>query len=188
MTHVPSMKSRTGLVPFVPGALLCALLLLACRPKEKLIEDGTVFRALSGTQSFQLRSVEQRVTKVVVNFFAPDCPPCEKELPALKQFHRAHAQDPDLLFVSIGSSLRAVGTADASAAPGNAEIDSEIMKFIARFSVDYPQYVAGSAELAAWRVTGFPETFVFMREGSAWKLKRKFISEITPENLEDELK
>lgn len=188
MTRVPFMKSRTGLIPCVSGALLCALLLPACRPKEKLIEERTVFRALSGTQSFQLAAVEPHVKKIVVNFFAPDCPPCEKELPALKQFHRAHAQDPDLLFVSIGSSLRAVGTADASAAPSNAELDSEIRKFIAKFSVDYPQYVAGSAELAAWRVTGFPETFVFIREGSAWKLKRKFISEITRENLENELK
>jgi thiol-disulfide isomerase/thioredoxin len=165
-----------------------ALLLGTCRQREKLLNETTVFPALSGQGEFQLSAVGAGIRKIVVNFFAPDCPPCEKELPALKQFYQAHAADQDLLFVSIGSSLKAVGTTDSSQAPSGAEIRSEISNFVRKFAVNYPQYVAGRAELASWRVTGFPETFVFAREGTKWKLKRKFISEITRENLEDELR
>lgn len=166
----------------------CALLLSACRQREKLLNETTVFPALSGQGQFQLSAVEPAIRKIVVNFFAPDCPPCEKELPALKQFYQAHAADQHLLFVSIGSSLKAVGNTDSSQAPSGAEIRSEISNFIRKFAVNYPQYVAGGAELASWRVTGFPETFVLAREGTKWKLKRKFISEITREHLENELR
>lgn len=166
----------------------CALLLSACRQREKLLNETIIFPALSGQGQFQLSAVEPGIQKVVINFFAPDCPPCEKELPALKEFYQAHAADSDLLFVSIGSSLRAIGNSDAGKAPADSEIRSEISSFIRKFAVNYPQFVAGGTELAAWRVTGFPETFVFVREGITWKLKRKFISEITRENLENELK
>ncbi len=158
----------------------------ACRPQEKLIDETIIFPSLAGQGVFQLNSVEPSIQKVVVNFFAPDCPPCEKEIPALKAFYRAHAADRDLLFVSIGSSLRAVGTT-ASALP-DAEIRAELSRFAGKFALDYPQYVADGTALAAWRVTGFPETFVFTRDGIKWKLKRKFISEISQENLENELK
>jgi len=166
----------------------CALLTAVCRPAERLLDDATVFPALAGQGQFELRAIEPRIQKVVVNFFAPDCPPCEKEIPALKLFYSAHAGEKDFLFVSIGSSLKAVGTGDTAKAPTDAEIRAELVQFASRFALDYPQYVAGTFELASWRVTGFPETFIFVRDATAWKLKRKFISEITRENLENELK
>jgi len=188
MMRMQSMNRITDYRLILLAATTCALLASACRPAEKLLNDAIIFPELSGQGQFQLGAVEPRIQKVVVNFFAPDCPPCEKEIPALKQFYQAHSGDRDLLFVSIGSSLKAVGTAYPSKAPQDAEIRAEISNFIRKFAVDYQQYVAGGAELAAWRVTGFPETFVFVREGITWKLKRKFISEITRENLENELK
>ncbi|GAB4444271.1 MAG: hypothetical protein OHK0011_26400 [Turneriella sp.] len=166
----------------------CALVLSACRQRERLLNETTIFPALSGQGQFQLSAVDPRIAKVVVNFFAPDCPPCEKEIPALKEFYQAHAAETNLLFVSVGSSLKAVGGSDNVKAPSDSEIRSEISNFIGKFAVNYPQYVAGNAELASWRVTGFPETFIFVRDGMAWKLRRKFISEITRENLENELK
>ncbi|MFZ5629078.1 MAG: TlpA disulfide reductase family protein [Spirochaetota bacterium] len=189
MKRIPTLNLEPrGCLRLPVSFLAIVLLLAACRPREKLLNDATVFPALSGQGQFQLSAVDPRIAKVVVNFFAPDCPPCEKELPALKQFYQAHAADKDMLFVSIGSSLRAIGNPDAGKAPADSEIRSEISRFIRKFAVNYPQFMAGGTELAAWRVTGFPETFVFVREGIAWKLKRKFISEITRENLEYELK
>lgn len=170
-------------------SLMASLFVIfACRPREKLLDESVVFPALSGKGQFQLNAVEPRMEKVVVNFFAPDCPPCEKELPALKEFYQAHAADSGLLFVSVGSSLKAIGSSNSSWLPSDSEIRAGISSFIRRFDVNYPQYVAGSNELAAWRVTGFPETFIFVREGNAWKLRRKFISEVSREHLENELK
>lgn len=166
----------------------CVVVSGACRPREKLLDDTIVFPALSGQGQFQLSAVQTGIQKIVINFFAPDCPPCEKELPALKQFYQAHVADTNLLFVSIGSSLKAVGNADSSKSPPDSEIRSDISIFIRKFAVNYPQYVAGGTELAAWRVTGFPETFVFVREGESWRIRRKFISEVKVENLENALK
>jgi cytochrome c biogenesis protein CcmG/thiol:disulfide interchange protein DsbE len=38
---------------------------------------------------------------VLVNFWNTWCPPCEEELPALKEFARRHAEDPDFELVGI---------------------------------------------------------------------------------------
>lgn len=174
---------RTGATAVVFGLLFLGV---SCRQPEKLFDDTRSFAALGGGTAFSLAAVPLTVKAVVVNFFAPDCPPCEKEIPALKAFYEAHKQDTAVSFISIGSSLRAVG-ANAAAAPGRDEINKELEVFIRRFAVNYPQHTADAADLVSWRVTGFPETFIFARTPAGFKLKRKFISEITRESLENEL-
>lgn len=158
----------------------------ACKSHEKFIDDARSFAALSGGARFALNAVNPQVKKVVVNFFAPDCPPCEKEVPALKAFYAAHAADAELLFVSIGSSLKAIG--NPGGAPTDIELRSEVKNFVTQFALPYPQYVATGDDLRSWRITGFPETFVFVRAQEGWKLRRKFISEVSREVLENELR
>jgi len=173
----------------MPKLICCSLLVLfasACRPKETFVNEAQVFQALSGGAAFSLAGVAPEVQVVVLNFYAPDCPPCEKEVPALRAFAQKHATDKNLRFVAVGSSLRAV--AQEKDAPGGAvtlnEIVSELGAFSRKFNLSYPQYVADGAQLKSWRVTGFPETFVFYRVAGAWQLARKYISEITFEQLE----
>lgn len=121
-------------------------LVISCRQPEKLFDDTRSFAALGSGTAFSLATVTPAVKAVVVNFFAPDCPPCEKEIPALKAFYEAHKHDSAVLFVSIGSSLRAVGV-NSAAAPGRDEIAKELEAFIHRFAVTYPQHIAGAADL-----------------------------------------
>lgn len=158
----------------------------ACKSREKFIDDARSFAALSGEARFALNAVNPQIKKIVVNFFAPDCPPCEKEIPALKAFYAAHAADVELLFVSIGSSLKAIDNLGRT--PTELELRSEVKNFVTKFALPYPQYVATGDDLRSWRITGFPETFVFVRRQGEWMLRRKFISEVSREDLENELR
>lgn len=168
---------------FVPTLLIMAV---SCKSRERFIDDARRFSALSGPGYFQLDTVDAQVKRIVVNFFAPDCPPCEKEIPALKAFYAAHAADSDLLFISIGSSLKAIDS--QMGALTDIELRAEVKNFATKYALPYPQYIASSSDLRSWRVTGFPETFVFERSVSGWKLRRKFISEVSREVLENELR
>ncbi|AFM13357.1 TlpA family protein disulfide reductase [Turneriella parva] len=170
---------------FFAALVLCSLL-SACKAKETFVDEQQAFKALAGDGSFSLASVAPEVQTVVFNFYAPDCPPCEKEVPALKAFAQKYAAARNLRFVAVGSSLRAVAQ-DKEPAQGAVtlnEIVSELNAFSRKFNLGYPQYIAEAAQLKSWRVTGFPETFVFQRVAGRWQLDRKYISEITFDQLE----
>jgi len=166
--------------------LFLLILNSACKPRERFVDELQIFPALTGDDKFSLAAVDAQLRFLVVNFYAPDCPPCEKEVPALKTFAAKHASDKETRFVAIGSSLRAVGQENDSpkGSVTHNEIVSELIAFARKFKLSYPQFVADGAQLKSWRVTGFPETFVFERSQGEWQLNRKLISEITFEQLE----
>ncbi len=170
--------------------LIVAVFVLAlgigCGRKETFVDQSLSFAALGQGAEFSLHAVPGAAQFVVANFYAPDCPPCEKEVPALKAFAARHRADAAIRFVAIGSSLRAIGEdgVTTKTAISRDEIVRELQQFATKFSIDYPQYIADAAVLKAWRITGFPETFVFKRAGARWQLVRKYISEITLEELE----
>ncbi|HRP68639.1 MAG TPA: hypothetical protein PLY93_03840, partial [Turneriella sp.] len=58
---------------------------LTCRSPEKLLDTDRSFAPLVDGGAFTLKALPPIVQKVVVNFFAPHCPPCEKEVPELKK-------------------------------------------------------------------------------------------------------
>ena len=167
------------------------LALSACRKTETFIEEERRFAPLDAPGMFSLQELPKELHQVVVNFFAPDCPPCEKEIPALRKFYDKYKPQSSVGFFAIGSSLKAV---EQNPKPGKdppltrETIRSELVAFAKKFSLPYPQYLADGEDLRAWRITGFPETFVFTRSGGGWLLKRKIISEVTFEDLERELR
>lgn len=165
---------------------LSFLLGAGCRRTEVFVDEATVFSALAGGSEFSLVNTADEIRYVVLNFYAPDCPPCEKEVPALRAFAARHRSDATIRFVAIGSSLRAIGqdVEGSKSVISFDEIKRELQQFSKKFSIDYAQYVADAAALKAWRITGFPETFVFRREGKHWQLVRKYISEISLDELE----
>jgi len=168
----------------------CLVVCCSCRRSEKLLEEKQRFAALNDASAFSLVEVPEGIHRLVVNFYAPDCPPCENEVQALKSFYEKYHNDATLRFISIGSNLRAIEQASNSGKDpplGYAQIRAELLLFAKKFSLAWPQFVADGAALKSWRVTGFPETFIFVRQGKKFVLQRKIISEIALEVLEREL-
>ena len=161
--------------------------LTGCKRAETFIDETRRFEAAGKGLQFSLDTVPKEIHKLIVNFYAPDCPPCEKEIPALKKFYEKYRTQTSVGFMAVGSSLKAV---EQNPKPGKdppltrEQILSELAAFNAKYSPPWPQYLADSTDLKTWRITGFPETFLFKRQNGRWILKKKLISEISFDTLE----
>jgi len=98
--------------------------------------------SLSGAE-VALESYRGRV--VLVNFWATWCPPCVEEMPSLERLHRALAGEG---LVVLGVSVDEDGAA--------------LEAFVRRAGVTFPilRDPGGRGPTAAWRTTGWPESFV----------------------------
>lgn len=175
------MKLRSLLLVFILN--LCA----ACKPSEQLFDASCEFQPLMEGEIFRLDQIPEPTRWIVINFFAPECPPCIEELPALQKFYLAHRESTVLRFVAIGSLLEVLSLPPERQPARQAIIDG-VLNFRKRFRLPYPVYYATAHELHRWKVTGFPESFVFRHDTEGWTLRRKFISAVTKENLEDALR
>lgn len=162
------------------GALLLLLLAQACAPRKEFVDlsvswPGPVFEY---SHELRLDSLPPEVTIVILNFFAPGCPPCEEEVPELKKIAGKWNQSKDVRFIAIGSDLAAVAE----------DVDLETAKkaaetFVTKFKITYPVYVANSEQLKKFRLSGFPETFLLRREKGKWVFEKKYLSVITEKKL-----
>lgn len=122
-------------------------------------------RALAGGTT-DLGSLRGRV--VLVNFWATWCPPCVEEMPSLERLSRLLG--PEGLVV-LGVSVD--------------EDEKAVRDFLARVAVSFPILRdPGAHTAAAYRTTGYPETFVIGRDGT---LLRTFVGPAqwdTPEALD----
>jgi peroxiredoxin len=87
---------------------------------------------------------------VVVNFWATWCPPCVEEMPSLEKLHRALG--PEGLVV-LGVSVD--------------EDEAALRAFAQKVGVTFPTLrdPGGRGPTAAYRTTGYPETFVVDPQG-----------------------
>ncbi|MDH5720159.1 MAG: TlpA family protein disulfide reductase [Spirochaetia bacterium] len=132
---------------------------------------------------FNMQSVSKDKKILILNFFAPDCPPCIEELPDLKAYYNEYkSKYNDVEFRVVGSLLSSVAGED----DGNKElISAELLKFINKHNISYPVYLATKKDLDEFNITGYPETFIFFRDkNKEWYLKRKYISAIKKSDLE----
>ena len=104
----------------------------------------------------------------VVNFWAPWCPPCNEELPALVDL--AARYDGEIDFAGVSIELD--------------DLDS-VRESIARFGIRYPQFLMDEQVMAAFFGSEFelalPSTFVFDRDG---RLRRVFRGAVTEADLD----
>jgi peroxiredoxin len=105
---------------------------------------------------------------VLLNFWATWCPPCVAEMPSLERLHRA-----------LGPEGLAVVTVSAD------EDEEELREFVARYELSLPVLLdpGGRTTAAAYRTTGYPETFLLDRQG---RLLRHYVGPAewdTPEAL-----
>ena len=92
----------------------------------------------------------ERGRLVVLNFWASWCPPCVAEMPSLERLQRALAAD--------GLSVVAVSTDVDAAAPRQFVADH-------RLTLRVLHDPGGRTAASAYRITGYPETFVIDRDG-----------------------
>jgi peroxiredoxin len=112
---------------------------------------------LTAMQGGEVDREDYRGRVVLVNFWATWCPPCVEEMPSLERLHRTLG--PEGLVV-LGVSIDEDGGA--------------LQDFVKRAGVTFPilRDPGGRKAAAAWRTTGWPETFVVDRSG---RIVRKIV-------------
>ena len=158
-----------------------------CSPSHKFLEPDFAFYSIKSGKIgsfYNFKNDFYKVKYVVLNFFAPECPPCIEELPELQKLFEAAQKQKDILFIAVGSVLDAVTPENHINAKDTL---SDLNRFKKKYALKYPVYLAGSQKLRSFRVTGYPETFVFKVEQGIPKLIRKFISAIKYEELKEYL-
>ena len=118
---------------------LCCVLFLSCQGRA-YFNSAAEFPSLNTKTTFSIASAKEDI--LVLNFFAPDCPPCIEEMPALKKFYQNLPNG--LGFVGIGSVLEAVGEKLPSTDP---EVVNRVKEFKQEYQVAYPVFLAGSDQL-----------------------------------------
>jgi len=119
--------------------------------KEGALAPALNLRTLAGG-STDLGSLRGRL--VVVNFWATWCPPCVAEMPSLERAHRALGAEG---LVVLGVSVD--------------EDEGAVREFVARQGVSFPILRdPGGRAAAAYRTTGYPETFLVGPEGTVRKI------------------
>ena len=120
------------------------------------------------TLSGQLRSLAQTGKPAVINFWAPWCKPCAREIPEFKKF----AQKTKGKVQTIGISVE------------TKDLDS-VRQFIKTNGINYSNFLSSTALLESFfggdGEAPLPSTFVFDASGS---IKRVFNREVTSKELE----
>lgn len=142
------------------GAQFLALLLaiLFC---EQVYAGGW---SLKDTEGVKYKLADQKGKWVVVNFWAPWCPPCLAELPELNSLQQQHK---DILVIGIAVQYKK---------------RLEVTDMVKKLSVTYP-IVLGDEDTAAdfGGIEGLPTTFLYSPDG---KLVSKEDGPVTQKGIE----
>lgn len=107
--------------------------------------DFTLKNRITGAD-VKLSNYRGRV--VMVNFWAPWCPPCREELPDLVGLYEANR----------GKGFELLGVF-VSGDPG------EVDQMVRQHGIDYPVLIGDESVARAWLVNGIPTTYIIDREG-----------------------
>jgi thiol-disulfide isomerase/thioredoxin len=156
-----------GVVVLLAGLVLILLGEDVADPIERgAVAPDFELAASSGDEKVTLSQFRGQV--VLLNFWATWCPPCVAEMPSLERLHRA-----------LGPEGLVVVTVSAD------EDEEELREFVGRYGLSLPVLLdpGGLTAAAAYRTTGYPETFVLDRQG---RLLRHYVGPAewdTPEAL-----
>ena len=182
------MISRQVFYPFRPALLRCSWFLvillmisLSFCKKRSLVEEERSFAPLltsSSERPFSLATLPLETRTCIINFFAPDCPPCIAEIPELQKL--AAGIEKETILVGIGSVLVAASEIQKQVFRLKVEdIRGPVLQFASRYGLDYPRYLADGHDAESFGLTGYPETFIFSRDkDDRWQLQRKYISAV----------
>ena len=120
--------------------------------------------SLKDTDGVKYKLADQKGKWVVVNFWAPWCPPCLAELPELNNLQQQHK---DVLVIGVSVQYNR---------------KQEVTDMVKKLSVTYP-IVYGDEDVAAdfGGIEGLPTTFLYSPDG---KLVSKQDGPVTQKSLE----
>ena len=159
--------------------------LFTCQPQKLFLQPSFAFQNLISQNKqahFSLDSIPFDIKFLIINFFAPDCLPCIKELPTLTKFYRQLLLGKSKsFFLGVGSTVDNINSDTVSNIDA---IRQQVSKFTKQHRLKYPVYLADFSILKTFKLTGFPETFIFKRvQGNYFHLHRKFVGQVTQEDL-----
>lgn len=154
------MKDVLKLAALVVAVLAASFAFVALQQKKGYgLAEGAPAPPLrlAALQGEEVDRESYRGRVVVVNFWATWCPPCVEEMPSLERLHRTLG--PENLVV-LGVSIDEEGGA--------------LQDFVKRAGVTFPilRDPGGRKAAAAWRTTGWPETYVIDGKG---RIVRKIV-------------
>ena len=144
------------------AALLAAVLLLPGSVMAAQKAPSVAFETLSG-QSKEL--ADYRGKLVLVNFWAPWCPPCRREMPDLQSFHERH-DDTVVLGLAVQAKSR-----------------KSVTNMVDMMQVEYPVVMSNAAtarQFGSFR--GLPTTFIVGPEG---RIQAQHAGLLTPEAMQE---
>ncbi len=121
--------SAIGLVSILAGVLLFNLLQPDMPKKESVAAETPI--ELHSIPLFDLTGQQTTIGDwkgniLIVNFWAPWCAPCRREVPTLIKFHRDYAQ----------RGVRVLGIAYDN--------EPQVSRFAAEYQINYPLFLAGN--------------------------------------------
>lgn len=147
------MKDVLKLAALVGAVLAASFAFVALQQKKGYgLAEGAPAPPLrlAALQGGEVDRESYRGRVVLVNFWATWCPPCVEEMPSLERLHRTLG--PEGLVV-LGVSIDEDGGA--------------LQDFVKRAGVTFPilRDPGGRKAAAAWRTSGWPETYVIDGKG-----------------------
>lgn len=111
---------------------------------------------------------------VLVNFWSPECPPCIREIPDLKEFQERFAEDEfTILGVGVHFDELGKGVTDADI--------RRIRQAAQRYELNYPVLVdPGAVQAGFGGLTGVPEHILLDRQG---RVVHRMIGALRPEAM-----
>lgn len=150
-------KFLSGLILFLlVFAVVFAIKETSKEPKNSTKLEDNFAKAPTGKKApdFTLKNVQGELVtlsdfrgkKVMVNFWATWCPPCQEEMPEIERFHN---ENPDVIILSI-----------------NIDTTQDIQGFIDEYQTTFPVLLDEDKNVAkAYGTFKIPETYFINRDG-----------------------
>ena len=137
--------------------------------KDQIAPDFTLFNL----QGEDVTLSELRGKRVVLNFWATWCPPCEAEMPHMQKYYDKYAEEDNVEIVGVNLTYER-------------ETVERVEQFVKSYNISFPiVYELDESVASMYEILTIPSTFMIDTEG---KIQKKIIGPLDLETLRDNVK